>query len=95
MARVIWSRAALAKLDVISLYIAEFNPDAAIRTAMRLLDAGNSLATFPRRGRAVGENLRELSTVRPYIIRYLIAEGDITILRIRHAAQLSDDPDQS
>jgi plasmid stabilization system protein ParE len=47
MARVIWSREALARLDLISLYIAEFNPVAADKMARKLLDAGNSLRHSP------------------------------------------------
>ena len=31
--------------------------------------------------------MRELVTVRPYVIRYEIADGEVRILTIRHSAQ--------
>jgi toxin ParE1/3/4 len=35
-------------------------------------------------GRPVGDNLRELTVVYPYIIRYEVLGNDVTILRVRH-----------
>ncbi len=56
MARVVWRNEALRDLDHISDYIEQFDVDAADRIVRRLIDCGNSLATFPNRGRpaAVG-----------------------------------------
>jgi plasmid stabilization system protein ParE len=34
--------------------------------------------------------LRELVTIRPYVIRYALDADTVFILRIRHAAQLFD-----
>ena len=62
---------------------------AALRIGERLFEAGESLATFFRRGRPVGNGRRELVSVRPYILRYRMVGGQVEILRVRHAAQLS------
>lgn len=68
----------------IYIYVADFNPRAAAGLMEALTAAGNSLATFPYRGRPVGDNLRELTLVHPYIIRYEIAGNQVNILRVRH-----------
>jgi plasmid stabilization system protein ParE len=52
-----------------------------------LLTAGDGLASFPERGRLIGEGLRELTVIYPYLIRYEIRAGEIHILRVRHGAQ--------
>lgn len=83
----IWAPSALQEIVEIYGYIAGDNPRAARRIADALLKAGDSLETFPHRGRPVGDNLRELVVVYPYIIRYEIEEDAVTILRVRHGAR--------
>ena len=87
---VIWSDTALDDLDSIEVYISETAPIAAARLAMRLVAAARSLAAHAERGRAVGDNLRELIVVSPYVIRYLIEPEAVRIVRIRHAARRPD-----
>jgi len=87
MARVVWTREALANLELIRAYIQQFNPGAAQRMARRLIEAGDSLRTFPERGRPVANGRRELPTVPPYIIRYRVEGEDVLILRIRHGRE--------
>jgi toxin ParE1/3/4 len=71
MVQVVWTRRALADLQAIHGYIAQFAPIAAQRTARRLEEAGNSLKDFPERGRLLpGSRRRELVSVRPYLLRY-------------------------
>jgi len=68
--QVVWSPSALRDIRHIYSYIARFNRRAAEDLARELVAAGDSLETFPRRGRAVrGTNLREWVLVYPYIIR--------------------------
>jgi toxin ParE1/3/4 len=84
-----WAPQALDDISRIVSYIAAENPVAASRVARELLVAGDSLATFPRRGRpSVLEGYRELVAIRPYVIVYrLLADETVDILRIWHAAQ--------
>jgi toxin ParE1/3/4 len=86
--RVVWTEPALDAILNAYDYIFEFNRRAAARVAASLLAAGDGLAHFPLRGRSVpGTDMRELVSVRPYIIRYRILGDEVIILRIRHASQ--------
>ncbi|MGO9173586.1 MAG: type II toxin-antitoxin system RelE/ParE family toxin [Rhodomicrobium sp.] len=88
MIPVIWAKAALADLQHIRRYIADFNPYAAHDMAERILEAGNGLASFPFRGRAVpSTQIRETTIAYPYIIRYRIERERVVILRVRHGAR--------
>ena len=86
--RVIWSPGALSEIGHIHSYVADHNPFAAVRLLDALLAAGNSLSRFPHRGRPVGDNLRELVFVYPYIIRYEVVGDMVTILRVRHGSRI-------
>ena len=85
---VIWAPAALADLHRIRTYIGHFNPAAARRMGFRLVEAGDSLAAMPERGRPIGRGRRELVAVWPYVIRYQVRGESVWILRIRHGRQL-------
>jgi addiction module RelE/StbE family toxin len=82
--RVVWAPFALQEIISIYDYVAQQDPRAASDLIDALLNAGDSLKNFPRRGRPVGDNLRELTIVYPYLIRYEIVGNDVDILRIRH-----------
>ena len=82
---VVWSEPALANLRAIRAYYEPLNPRAAGELARRLIEAGESLAQAPFRGRPVqGTSARELLSVPPYLIRYRIRSDAIRILRVRH-----------
>jgi toxin ParE1/3/4 len=86
--RVVWSDAALGDVELIQDYLRPFNPSAAARVAEDLVLAGDSLATFPHRGRpGMSAGTRELTIVRPYVIVYEISGEEVVILRVWHAAQ--------
>jgi plasmid stabilization system protein ParE len=87
MADVTWSTRALNDLDQIADYIEMFDPDAAKRMRDRLEMLGNSLASFPNRGRPAARGTRDMVTVRPYILRYRIVRESVLILGIRHSAR--------
>jgi addiction module RelE/StbE family toxin len=88
--RIVWSPSALRDIRHIYSYIARFNGRAAEDLARELVAAGDSLESFPQRGRAIpGTNLREWALVYPYIIRYRIAGDHVRILRIRHGMRWS------
>lgn len=82
-----WSETALADIAGHAGYIAQYNPFAAARVVRSLYAAGNSLATFPRRGRARPDGLRELTIVPPYVLVYELTGDAVRILRIWHGAQ--------
>jgi len=85
---VVWTFSALTDLEGIRRYIGNFNPDAARDMAERIIEAADSLATFPYRGRLVpGTPLRESTIARPYIIRYRVNPDRVVILRVRHGAR--------
>lgn len=84
---VTWSDQALSDLFHHVAYIDQFNNIAGNNMASRLLGDGNSLATFPRRGRVRPDGLRELTIVHPYVLVYQLSGEDVLILRIWHGAQ--------
>jgi plasmid stabilization system protein ParE len=83
---------ASARNDVVSIarHIATENPLAATRMAQELLLAGDSLASFPHRGRpGLAAGTRELVAVWPYLIVYRIdaPSETVRIIRIWHGAR--------
>lgn len=84
---VVWTDQALTDLEDISLYIADFNPAAAARFFIRLKAAAESLAQFSDRGRPAVHGTRELTLVKPYLIRYSIGLDQVEVLTIRHSAR--------
>ncbi|MFZ5669496.1 MAG: type II toxin-antitoxin system RelE/ParE family toxin [Pseudomonadota bacterium] len=88
--RVVWTERSIGDLEDIRSYVASDRPRAATRLATRLFNAGQSLEHFPRRGRPIGDNWRELTSVRPYLIRYRIRDDVVEILTIRHGARRLD-----
>jgi toxin ParE1/3/4 len=87
MATVVWTVEALEHLVLVRAYIAQFDPAAAERYSLRLRKAGDSLSDFPSRGRPALGGARELATVPPYVIRYVVLDDMVSILDIRHGRQ--------
>lgn len=85
--RVIWSPRAIRDLVGIRAYIGQFAPLAAQRFTARLIGVVESLADQPNRGRPLGDNVRELTVVRPYLVLYEVKAGSVHVLHIRHGAQ--------
>ncbi|QJU60006.1 type II toxin-antitoxin system RelE/ParE family toxin [Sphingomonas sp. AP4-R1] len=94
MVRVVWTKLAIDRLESIRSYISISNPYAADRLAGRIFAAGQSLSEFPRRGRPARDDCRELVVHRSYVILYQISAETVSILDVRHAAQLQDEPGQ-
>ncbi len=91
--QVIWSPAALREIEQIYRYIAGFDPRAAENMVREILTVGDSLESFPHRGRAVaGTQLRDTTLAYPYIIRYGVAADHVRILRVRHGARRPTQP---
>lgn len=88
MTLVTWTETSIDDLQAHAAYIAQFNPYAASRIVRHLFAAGNSLSTFPKRGKARPDGTRELAVVHPYILVYEATDGDdVRILRVWHGAQ--------
>jgi len=85
---VVWTFAAVADVQEIGRYIGTFNPQAARTMAEAIMEAAESLVEFPNRGRLVPKTrVRELTFVRPYVIRYRVDGERVTIMRVRHSRQ--------
>ena len=87
---IVWSPVAIDDLAALRAYIAEDNPAAAERIALRILYAIDELlaaqARSGRPGRVPGT--RELVVTRtPYIVPYRIRQNRIEVLRIYHGAR--------
>ncbi len=87
MAKVIWTDRALADLGGVLAYVYQFNPLAAQRLAIKLVNAAESLSQFPERGRVFAPGRRELLSVNPYAIRYRVVGDAVEIVTIRHGAR--------
>jgi len=87
--RVRWTAHAADDLTRIVNYIRKDNPEAARRVAKTIFDGVAGLRTFPQRGRiGLATDTRELIFAPlPYLAVYEISQGQVYILRIRHAAQ--------
>jgi toxin ParE1/3/4 len=88
---IVWTEEAVAHLAAIVDYLTAFNPAAAQRLGERLIAVADSLGEFSERGRDAGGGLREMTTIRPYILRYRVESDRVVILRIRHAARDESD----
>lgn len=85
--RVVWSEGAARELDEATEYIAQDSLQSAINVLERLLDAAESIADLPDRGRTVPERdesrVREL-LVEPYRLIYSAGESEVVILGVLH-----------
>jgi plasmid stabilization system protein ParE len=87
---IVWTDEAVAHLEAIVDYVEAFNPAAARSLGERLIEAADSLGTFPERGRDAGDGRREMVTVWPYILRYRVEMDRVIILRVRHGARYEE-----
>ncbi len=87
MRRVVWSDQAREDLIAIGNYLEEYSPAAARGTAGALIGLSESLCEFPNRGRPVKFGVRELTSLRPYVIRYAVLDAEVWIVTIRHSAR--------
>lgn len=88
--RLIWSVQARADVLAIRNYIETFSPPNAQRFAHRLVDAVETLAELPDRGRTVGVGLRDFTAIWPYVVRYRVTTNAVHIIRIKHGARRPD-----
>ena len=91
MGNVVWTDEALAWLREIRDYIAEQNPQAAVRVAKGLYDKVESLRQFPDRGFRYGDDARGIPVRVVLYGHYRIAyqvdeERRVTVLGIFHGS---------
>jgi plasmid stabilization system protein ParE len=92
MAIVRWLPEALDDLKRLHAFIEPHSPDAARRAMATLIEAADTLAEFPEKGRPwdLEMDFRELPArfgARGYVIRYRYADGEIIIVRVWHALE--------
>lgn len=87
MRRVVWSQEAKDDLVEIRKYVEAFSVAAGRRLAIKLVALADSLDETSERGRVVRAGVRELTTIRPYVIRYVVLSGEVRILTVRHSAR--------
>ena len=89
MTRVRWTTDAADDLAQLVNYIRQDNPEAARRVAKVIFDGVADLRTFPNRGRVgLAKDTRELVFGPwPYIAVYTVSQGEVQVLRIRHASR--------
>jgi plasmid stabilization system protein ParE len=83
--KVRWTEQALTRLADIEDFVAADDPAAAVALTTELVERGNSLARFPRRGRRVPElpesGLREIVEGQ-YRLVYRVRAGRVEILTV-------------
>jgi toxin ParE1/3/4 len=88
---IIWSPKSRSDLRSIQNYIAEYDPAAAQRVVLSIVDlVENQLSAMPRlgrKGRAGGTFELVLSRL-PYIVVYRLRDRDIDIVRVYHTSRL-------
>ena len=88
--KIVWSPLALERVEDIARYIAEDNPDAALRWVDGLFATVEQLADFPKSGRMVPEvgspRIREL-IFGTYRVIYSVKD-QVDILTVRRSSQL-------
>ena len=78
-----WTEESLRDLSEIREYIALDSSEAANRTIRRIIDATEQLKQFPRSGRAVQAEVREIITA-PYRIFYGIEADRVVVIGVAH-----------
>lgn len=90
MARLRWTRQAIADLEAIGDFIARDAPSVAQVVARQIIEAVERLEVFPRSGRVVPEvgrdDIREI-ILGSYRIIYLVNEEEVNILTVFHASR--------
>ena len=88
--KIVWSPLSLERVEDTARYIAEDNPDAAIRWIDNLFSTVERLADFPKSGRIVPEvgspRIREL-IFGAYRVIYSVKD-QVDILTVRRSSQL-------
>jgi plasmid stabilization system protein ParE len=93
VARVVYSRHAVANLERAFAFLAENHPDVAVAAAGAIQSAVAALAQHPLIGRLVDRQLRELvisfgRTGYVALYRFVPARDEVRVLALRHQREL-------
>jgi plasmid stabilization system protein ParE len=93
VARVVYSRNALANLERAFDFLAEHDPDAAVNAAGAIQSAVDALASHPLMGRRLRGEIRDLvisfgRTGYVALYRFVPARNEVRVLAIRHQREL-------
>jgi plasmid stabilization system protein ParE len=96
MAQIVYSRNGLANLERLYCFLAEKNPNAALRAIGTIRDKITVLSRHPRMGRVDSERPEYRELLIPfgnsgYAARYRLDGGIVVILAIRHAREAGYD----
>ncbi|HAX87616.1 MAG TPA: type II toxin-antitoxin system RelE/ParE family toxin [Cyanobacteria bacterium UBA11370] len=92
MPRVVWTRPALAALDRHRQFLAEIDPNLAVRAIQKIVEMGESLQTYPQRGAIIEQanGLRKLIVTFGkvgFVLHYAILNDEVVILQVYHGRQ--------
>jgi addiction module RelE/StbE family toxin len=91
MAEVTWTPAAIRQWEKIVEYVSQYAPKTAEKLGERLMRAPDHLVHSPKMGRRVPtmkrDDLRELLSVRPYRIIYLLRGEQCIVVAVIHGRQ--------
>jgi toxin ParE1/3/4 len=87
--KVVWSRRAVRDLTAARTFIARNNPSAANETALRIIDAVDTVSRQPRIGRAgrIGGTREYVVAGTPYILIYRLRKQHIDLAHLYDSRQ--------
>ena len=96
MSEVVWLPEALDDVARLRGFLQEQSPIAAKRAAQTLLEGADLLADHPELGRQMGDGTGRRELFRPfgtggYVLRYLIANQTVFIIRVWHTKEWRKD----
>ena len=92
MKTIVWLEAAQQDLQRLYDFLRPHSPDAAIRLVHSMIDAADTLAEFPKKGRPWEPDPDFLELVMPfgahgYVIRYREHDDKVVIVRVWHGRE--------
>lgn len=89
MYKITYLQKALDDLDEIHLYIANDNQSAADKMVNKILDAVDTLETFPFIGSSVADRIDvkgdyRMISIKPYLVFYRVIGKEVIIYRVLH-----------
>lgn len=92
MPKVVWTRQALAALNLHRQFLTKTHPNFAVKAIQKIVQAGESLQTYPQRGTIIEQapGMRKLIVTFGkvgFVLHYTILNDEVVILQIYHGRQ--------